>query len=171
METIMFYIFCAMMLGGALGVILARGYVNAAMSMLLSMLGVAGMMLLLKAYFIAFIMVSVYAGAVLVLFIFVVMLLGEEKDASNAYKKLALVALWIVLGILIGWASPMFLGDSALHAEKISDAISLLAVSKNYGYVLFSKFMLPFQICGALLLVAMLGVIVVAKPPRKNSDA
>ena len=50
MELIMYYIFCAMALGGALGVILARGYVNSAMSMLLSMLGVAGLMLLMKAY-------------------------------------------------------------------------------------------------------------------------
>ena len=68
-----------MMLGGALGTILARGYVNAAMSMLLSMLGVAGMMVLMEAYFPAFIMVSVYAGAVLVLFVFVVMLMGDYR--------------------------------------------------------------------------------------------
>lgn len=75
------------MLGGALGTILARGYVNAAMSMLLSMLGVAGMMVLMEAYFPAFIMVSVYAGAVLVLFVFVVMLMGEEKDGRKHHKK------------------------------------------------------------------------------------
>ena len=69
METAIYYVLCAMTLGGALGVILARGYVNAAMSMLLSMLGAAGMMVMMGAYFVAFIMVSVYAGAVLVLFV------------------------------------------------------------------------------------------------------
>ena len=89
------------MLGGALGTILARGYVNAAMSMLLSMLGVAGMMVLMEAYFPAFIMVSVYAGAVLVLFVFVVMLMGEEKDGASTIKKLELVALWVLLGAFI----------------------------------------------------------------------
>ena len=98
------------MLGGALGTILARGYVNAAMSMLLSMLGVAGMMVLMEAYFPAFIMVSVYAGAVLVLFVFVVMLMGEEKDGASTIKKLELVALWVLLGAFIGWVSPEFLG-------------------------------------------------------------
>ena len=59
---------------GALGVLMVRGYVNATMSMLLSMLGVAGLMILMKAYFLGILMVSVYAGAVLVLFVFVVIL-------------------------------------------------------------------------------------------------
>lgn len=155
-----------MMLGGALGTILARGYVNAAMSMLLSMLGVAGMMVLMEAYFPAFIMVSVYAGAVLVLFVFVVMLMGEEKDGASTIKKLELVALWVLLGAFIGWVSPEFLGKSALHADKVAYSVSPLASAKNYGLAIFSKFMLPFQICGALLLAAMLGVIVIAKKPR-----
>ena len=150
------------MLGGALGTILARGYVNAAMSMLLSMLGVAGMMVLMEAYFPAFIMVSVYAGAVLVLFVFVVMLMGEEKDGASTIKKLELIALWVLLGAFIGWVSPEFLGKSALHADKVADSVSPLASAKNYGLAIFSKFMLPFQICGALLLAAMLGVIVIA---------
>lgn len=88
METAIYYLLCAMTLGGALGVILARGYVNAAMSMLLSMLGAAGMMVMMGAYFVAFIMVSVYAGAVLVLFVFVVMLMGEEKTARDSARNL-----------------------------------------------------------------------------------
>ena len=116
METAIYYLLCAMTLGGALGVILARGYVNAAMSMLLSMLGAAGMMVMMGAYFVAFIMVSVYAGAVLVLFVFVVMLMGEEKDGAGLGKKLALAGLWVLLGAFIGWASPAFLGDAALRA-------------------------------------------------------
>ena len=161
METAIYYVLCAMTLGGALGVILARGYVNAAMSMLLSMLGAAGMMVMMGAYFVAFIMVSVYAGAVLVLFVFVVMLMGEEKDGAGFGKKLALVGLWALLG-----ASPEFLGDAALRAEAPAEASSALASAKNYGLALFSEYMLPFQICGALLLAAMLGVIAVAKPPR-----
>ncbi len=162
METAIYYVLCAMTLGGALGVILARGYVNAAMSMLLSMLGAAGMMVMMGAYFVAFIMVSVYAGAVLVLFVFVVMLMGEEKDGAGLGKKLALV----LLGAFIGWASPELLGDAALRAEAPAEASSALASAKNYGLALFSEYMLPFQICGALLLAAMLGVIAVAKPPR-----
>ena len=87
METAIYYVLCAMTLGGALGVILARGYVNAAMSMLLSMLGAAGMMIMMGAYFVAFIMVSVYAGAVLVLFVFVVMLSSLASRVRNCMSK------------------------------------------------------------------------------------
>lgn len=169
METAIYYLLCAMTLGGALGVILARGYVNAAMSMLLSMLGAAGMMVMMGAYFVAFIMVGVYAGAVLVLFVFVVMLMGEEKDGAGLGKKLALAGLWVLLGAFIGWASPAFLGDAALRAGAPAEASSALASARNYGLALFSEYMLPFQICGALLFAAMLGVIAIARPPRSES--
>ncbi len=166
METAIYYVLCAMTLGGALGAVLARGYVNAAMSMLLSMLGAAGMMVMMGAYFVAFIMASVYAGAVLVLFVFVVMLMGEEKDGAGFGKKLALAGLWVLLGAFVGWASPEFFGDAALHSGAAAAAPSPLAEAKNYAFALFSEYMLQFQICGALLLAAMLGVIVIAKPPR-----
>ena len=128
------------MLGGALGTILARGYVNAAMSMLLSMLGVAGMMVLMEAYFPAFIMVSVYAGAVLVLFVFVVMLMGEEKDGASTIKKLELVALWVLLGAFIGWVSPEFLGKSALFR--------LLPPPKITGWQFFQNLCFRFKYAG-----------------------
>ena len=82
MEAVIYYVFFAMLLGGALGVVLMPGYVNAAMSMLVSMLGAAGMMLMMGAYFPAFVMVSVYAGAVLVLFVFVVMLVDERGSPA-----------------------------------------------------------------------------------------
>lgn len=170
MELIMYYIFCAMALGGALGVILARGYVNSAMSMLLSMLGVAGMMLLMKAYFIAFIMVSVYAGAVLVLFVFVVMLMGEERDGAGFFKKFALVVLWAALGVCVHILAPTLLADADSAKLAAADSVSALASVKNYGLALFTQFMLPLQICGALLLAAMLGVIVIAKPSRGRAE-
>lgn len=107
------------------------------------------MMVMMGAYFVAFIMVSVYAGAVLVLFVFVVMLMGEEKDGAGLGKKLALAGLWVLLGAFIGWASPAFLGDAALRAGAPAEASSALASARNYGLALFSEYMLPFQICGA----------------------
>ena len=90
MEDLIYYAFCAMAILGALGVLMVRGYVNATMSMLLSMLGVAGLMILMKAYFLGILMVSVYAGAVLVLFVFVVMLIGDRNEQPSLRKKIAL---------------------------------------------------------------------------------
>lgn len=167
METFLYYLFCAMCLGGGIGILLFPNYVNSAMSMLVSMLGVAGMLLLMKAYFLAFIMVTVYAGAVLVLFVFVMMMMGDRPDGISVVKKITLLVLWVCVGALITYFEPQILSsainETAMDASAYSE-IPFLAASKNYGYELFTTFMLPFQVAGLLLLVAMVGVIVVAKP-------
>jgi NADH-quinone oxidoreductase subunit J len=103
MENFVYYLFCAMCVGGALGVIVLRDFVNSAMSMLVSMLGVAGLMLLMNAYFPAFIMITVYAGAVMVLFVFVVMLVGDKKVERRWGKQIALVFLWIALCVWLAF--------------------------------------------------------------------
>jgi len=167
MNEIIFYIFCGMCLGGALGVLMLPNYVNATMSMLVSMLGVAGLLLLLHAYFLALVMVTVYAGAVLVLFVFVAMLIGDEKDSSGWIKKCALLAVWLALGAAVAKFSPEIV--SAAPARAASDAVPVLAVAKNYGLSLFTDFMLPLQTAGALLLAAITVVITIAKPnPMKR---
>ena len=166
MQDVMYYIFCGLCLGGALGVLMLPGYVNSAMSMLASMLGVAGLFLLMEAYFLAFVMVMVYAGAVLVLFVFVVMLIGDKSDGIGWIKKGVLLLLWVAIGALVGIFEPEILKGCATETLKsaASEAVpSALAVAKNYGLSLFTTFMLPFQIAGVLLLAAMVGVIVVAK--------
>ena len=166
MADFSYYIFCAMLLGGALVVLLSRGYVNAAMGMLCSMLGAAGLMVLMQCYFLAFVMVSVYAGSVLVLFVFVVMLIGDVKENSSIWRKIGIVGLWVVLGAFVGWVSPM-LSQAAAGLSKTTEVV-FLSQAKNYGLVLVTEFMLPFQIAGALLLAAMIGVMVVAKNPSRK---
>lgn len=150
---------------GALGVLMVRGYVNATMSMLLSMLGVAGLMILMKAYLLGVLMVSVYAGAVLVLFVFVVMLIGDRGDQSSLWKKIALLVLWVLAGAVVAFFRP----DLAKYAAgQPAEAASVLSLAKNYGLSLFTTFMLPVQIAGALLLAAMIGVMAISKPPARK---
>lgn len=169
METLVYYVFCAMLLGGALGVLLMKSYVNSAMSMLCSMLGVAGLMVLMECFFLAFVMVSVYAGAVMVLFVFIVMLVGDVKDESSITKRLGILALWVALGGFVAWVAPMLSMAASDGVAKPQDVI-FLSQAKNYGLVLFKEFMLPFQIAGALLFVAMVGVMVIAKNPSKRKS-
>lgn len=166
MEYLIYCVFCAMCLGGALGVIMIRGFVNSAMSMLVSMLGVAGLMLLMRAYFLAFLMVTVYAGAVLVLFVFVVMLVGDKRDGVSAPKKIALLAVWGAAAAAIAFFEPQLAASVKVPAAEASQ--SVLAVSKNYGYSLFTTFILPFEIAGMLLLAALVGIIAVAKQKSKR---
>ncbi len=159
-NEILFYIFSALAVGGALGVILVKGYVNAAMSMLLSILGISALMILMKAYFVGLLMVMVYAGAIMVLFVFIAMLVGGHESGAKLSARIKLAALWALTvgaGAWLADTCPEFFGRPAAGGAE------LLADSKNYGLLLFSKYMLHFQIAGALLLAAMVGVIVIAK--------
>ncbi len=158
MEAIMYYIFCALALGGAFGLLMSRGYVNAVMSMLVSLIGMAGLLFLMKAFFLAFVMLVIYAGAVMVLFVFTVMLIGEEKDSASRYTKFRILALWALFTYF------------ALAFSKITDFKSegkkeLATGLQDYGAVMFSTFLPMFEIVGVLLLVAMVAVIVIAKDP------
>ncbi|MBO5781963.1 MAG: NADH-quinone oxidoreductase subunit J [Opitutales bacterium] len=161
MENIVYGIFCAMGVGGALGLLLNRGYINAVMSMLVSMLGMSGLLFLMKAFFLAFVMLVVYAGAVMVLFVFTVMLAGESRDNSPLKNRAGVVLLWLLMGLS---ASYFILNCPDLQVA-LEGGVSALSVSKLYGLSLFTKFMLLFEIAGAVLLVAMVAIIAIAKEP------
>ena len=164
MQDVLYYVFCAMLVGGALGVIIIRDFVNSAMSMLLSMLGAAGLMLLMHAYFAAFIMVSVYGGAVMVLFVFVVMLIGDKLEQRHWGKRLALFVVWAMLCALSGVFVPSLLDG----APRPMPSAGVLANINAYGACLLTKFILPLQVVGVLLLAAVVGVVAIAKPEARG---
>lgn len=170
-ENFTYYLFCAMCLGGGLGVLLLRGFVNSAMSMLASMLGVAGLLLLLRAYFLAFAMVSVYAGAVLVLFVFVAMLIGDKREKKPYTRELMLLVLWGAMCACLVFFDFRIVAPNAdtVLTGASSEIGNMLSHPKNYGYVLFTKFLLPFEIVGLMLFAAMVGVIVVARLKRTKN--
>lgn len=165
METLVYYFFVTMALGGALGVLIAPKCVDAAMSMLASTLGVAGLMLLSGAFFPALLMVSVYAGAVLVLFVFAVMLSGDVADGVSLRSKIGLVVLWAVAGVVVAFFAPAISEWASLGQASASPEPSAMSFAKSYGFVLFKDYLLHIQIVGMMLLIAMVGVIVVAKRP------
>lgn len=170
MEDIIYNLFCAMCVGGALGVLVLKNFVNSAMSMLVSMLGAAGLMLLMGAFFPALIMITVYAGAVMVLFVFVVMLVGDKNEQSTLTKRLMLVGLWALLCVVVGVFAPECLEQAKNLPLQETSALNK---AQNYGVELLCNFMLPLQIAGVLLLAAMVGVIVIAKPvavKKEKSD-
>ncbi len=171
MEDFIYYLFCAMCVGGALGVLLLKDFVNSAMSMLASMLGAAGLMLLMGAYFAAFITITVYAGAIMVLFVFIVMLVGDVPENRSLGKRVALAVLWAAMCVLVGAFTPELL-ENAKNVAVPAQA-NVLAKAQNYGISMLSDFILPLQIAGVMLLVAMVGVIVIAKPDavrKQKSD-
>ena len=173
MLDILFYIFAAVTLISALLMVLSPNAVNGAICMIVSFVGTAALFVLLEAYFLAILQVLVYAGAVMVLFLFIIMLLDADKDQHRYLKDKMTLAGAIVgfalLAILIFSAfGGQHLPEPALTAvadnpSGLGTGIPFTTSAKSFGYSLFSKYMLPFQVTGFLLLAAMIGVIVVSK--------
>lgn len=174
MLDLLFYTFSAIMLVSALLMVLLPNAVNGAMFMIMSFLSTAALFVLLESYFLAIIQVLVYAGAVMVLFLFIIMLLDVEKEGGIIeYKnKLTTGASVIGFALFATLVYSLFSGGHlpepelvpvSVNPTEIASGIPFTTSSKSFGYSLFTKYMLPFQVTGFLLLSAMIGVIVVSK--------
>jgi NADH-quinone oxidoreductase subunit J len=146
----------------ALGVVAAKNTVNGAMSLLLALIGVAGLFVGLEAYLLAFLLLLVYAGAIVALFLFIVMLLGAKGEDRPRVTGLPLIAR-IVAVALVGVGVVSFIARGHLPSPAIDAAPAVGASLKQYAYQLFTTYLLPVQMLGFLLLIAMLGVIVLSK--------
>ena len=179
----LFYVFSAITLVAALLMVLSPNAVNGALCMILSFVGTAALFVLLEAYFIAVLQVLVYAGAVMVLFLFIIMLLNVEKGEGGGYAKdrislaasivgFALVAVLVAAAFGSGEHLPEpGLVEVVQKPSGASGGFEFSTAGKSFGYSLFSKYMLPFQVAGFLLLAGMIGVIVVSKKPPENTES
>lgn len=163
MAPLLFYLLSALVLGTALLVVLSRNAVNSAMFFLISLLGTAGLFVLLDAFLLAVLLVLVYAGAVVALFLFIIMLLDMKGGDRKALSHSAVLASVISAAILaVGVLSFVKHGQiTAVVPEVAAPAVG--AVLKSYAAGLFTTYLLPVQVVGFLLLMAMLGVIVLSK--------
>jgi NADH-quinone oxidoreductase subunit J len=180
MLDILFYVFSAVTLIAALLMVLSPNAVNGAMCMIVSFVGTAAMFVLLEAYFLAILQVLVYAGAVMVLFLFIIMLLDVDKGESGFLKdKLTLAGSFVGFALIAVLVCSAFAGANHLPEPGLlpvlenptgsGEGIPFTTSSKSFGYSLFTKYMLPFQVTGFLLLAAMIGVIVVSKKTEEGS--
>jgi NADH-quinone oxidoreductase subunit J len=180
MIDLLFYVFAAIMLISALLMVVSPNAVNGAMCMIVAFVSTAALFVLLEAYFLAVLQVLVYAGAVMVLFLFIIMLLDVDKETNQIIKdKLTLAASIVGFALLVTLMCSAFLGgqhlpDTALlpvadNPSGVGIGIPFTTSAKSFGYSLFTKYMLPFQVTGFLLLSAMIGVIVVSKKHSANS--
>ncbi|MBM3854534.1 MAG: NADH-quinone oxidoreductase subunit J [Verrucomicrobia bacterium] len=162
MSQLLFNFFVLLTLVSAAGVVVNRNSVNAALCLLLTLVGVAGLFIALDAYFLAFVLVLVYAGAVAALFLFIVMLIDAKGGARPALRKLPLAARILAIGLVLGGVAS-FLTRGRLPAPEAAPVTAAGAALKPYAYQLFTTYLLPVQILGFLLLLAMLGVVVLSK--------
>ncbi len=166
MELVLFIILGAIAIAAALGVIFARKAVYSALSLLVNFCSLAGLYLLLNAQFLAAVQVIVYAGAIVALFLFATMLLGGSDEISNLKsqipKNYLAIALAVVLFLEVGYV----LVSATLTGTQGSDTPEVITIVGNVqaiGKLLFTDYLLPFELAAVLLLIGIVGAVVLAK--------
>ncbi len=162
MEDILFYLFSAAVLLSAFFVVVSRNPVNGAMFLIVAFVGIAALFVMLESYFLAVIQTLVYAGAVVVLFLFIIMLLDVEGSGKIRPKAISVVAAGLAFALLALGVVGLFASGRA-GPEPELPLQTAASLSRHFGYELFTKYMLPFQLIGFLLLAAMVGVIYISK--------
>jgi NADH-quinone oxidoreductase subunit J len=161
-----FYACAAAAIGGALAVVIAKNPIRSAMGLLLLILSVAGLFLALHAQFLAAIQLIVYAGAIVVLFLFVIMLLGPAartpSDRRGLFVRAAGGALFVLAGL--GALGAVARAWSLAHRKMLMpNPDPSFGGIDAFGSVLFSDAIIPFEVSAALLMVAVVGSIAVAR--------
>jgi NADH-quinone oxidoreductase subunit J len=165
-QTIAFFIFALLALGGALGVVMARNLIHGALYLIVSLFGGAGFFVLLSAPFMAVVQVLVYIGAIAILIIFAVMLtrgmtrMTEILNRQWWMSAIVGVLLFVMLGL--GVILPVW-GENGINPNQpVSDSV---ATTEDLGVALVdgNQYVLPFQVASLLLTGAMIGAIVLAR--------
>jgi NADH-quinone oxidoreductase subunit J len=174
-DLVVFFISAVIVLAGALGVVWSRNPVHSALMLVMTLFGVAVLFVEQQAHFLAAVQVIVYAGAIVVLFLFVIMLLGVDKEELVAAEELkgqrpaAFILGVLALGELLllartQWATgAVAVGGAAngpgSNVEKLARSI-------------FTRYLLPFEATSILLVIAVVGAVVLARrPPPGDTDA
>jgi NADH-quinone oxidoreductase subunit J len=169
-EAVIFFIAAALALGGALGVVLARNPVHAALLLVVTLVAVAIFFLIQEAQLVAAVQIIVYAGAIVVLFLFVIMLLGVDREESLRdpipYQRPAAVALGAILlaeiFVLAGrtWATGATSARGSVRGQVAGQDLGNI---QRVARTLFTDFLWAFELTAVLLVIAVVGAVVLAR--------
>ena len=163
---LLFYLFAAISIGSAVIVVSAKSPVNSVIALIVCFLSVAGHYILLNAQFLAMVHVIVYTGAIMVLFLFVIMLLNLNKSAEPMKSIGTRIAAVVSGGMFfLTLAAAFRKGLGVQPAQEFDASIGLV---KSVGMSLFTEFLVPFEISSVLFLSAMVGVVLLAKKDRPD---
>jgi len=162
MHLALFLVFGIVCVAGAVNLLIQSHPIQSALSLIVVMASLAVEYLLLGAEFVAAVQVIVYAGAIMVLFVFVIMLLnaGEEERSQGSHIALLLgLPSLLLVGALLTW--------SVMHHATVAVSVgSLYGDPRTIGKLLFSEYLLPFEITSLLILIAIMGAVVLASKPE-----
>jgi NADH-quinone oxidoreductase subunit J len=163
-SIMIFFVLAALAIFGAVSLILQRHPIHSALSLIVVMVALAGLYLLLGSEFVAAVQIIVYGGAIMVLFIFVIMLLNDGEEERTNFSKLATFG-----GIPLAVAIAGFIAAAIAHSSgdlPMATANASLTSTKTLSMLIFTDFVYPFELTSFLILVAILGAIVLAQ--REN---
>ena len=170
MELIVFVLASAMVLSGAVGVVMFKNPVHAALGLVLTLFGVAVHFVSMEAHFLAAVQVIVYAGAIVVLFLFVIMLLGVDRAEDLSIEPLKLqrpVAIVLGAGVTVLLAGAVVRGADTLGSESVASApgdSNIRALARS----LYSDHVLAFELTSVLLIVAVAGTVVLTRRLKRS---
>ena len=170
MELVVFAISAVVAIIGAVAMLMSRNAIHSALFLLLNMVAISVLYLLLRAPFLFAVQLIVYAGAIIVLFLFVVMLLGaeraeDERDRIGWQRPLA-----IVMGLLLlGEAAYVFFAGAGAAPTATAGSEDFAAPVK-IGEALFTTYLLPFEVTSIILLAAIVGVVVLNKQEHRAEN-
>ena len=173
MVTYVFIFLAVLAVAAGLGMVVSRNTVNSALFLVLNMVALAGIYLLLGAQFLAVIQILVYAGAIMVLFLFVIMLLNLEDEESLFNKFRVRYFIAFLLAIAVFSQILYSVGGVTDMLPQISPEMAEVGTVEAVGDVLFSTYMLPFEITAILLTAAVVGALLIAQheiKPRSKND-
>ncbi len=179
MEAFVFIVSAVVIVAGAIGVVGSRNPVNAAMSLVATLFGVAVLFIAMEAHFLAAIQVIVYAGAIVVLFLFVIMLLGVDRTENLETEPIVgqrpaafiggLAVLFMLLAVFfLGSEDTETITGGTTVAGAPTEIVETETNVSGLGRILFTDYVFAFQLTGVLLTIAVIGAVVMAK--RKAGD-
>ncbi len=171
MEFFLFFLFAGIALVGALGVVLAANPVHSALSLVTVLVSIAALFVVQDAQLLAAVQVIVYAGAIVVLFLFVIMLLGVDRSESTAetlrFQRTAALVLGAgLVATLIALISPGW----ATGEESVRGVLGQGGNIKTVAESLFTTFLWPFELTAVLLVIAVIGGVVLARRSHLAAD-
>jgi NADH-quinone oxidoreductase subunit J len=169
MHLVLFIIFGAVCVGAAVNLLVQKHPINSALSLIVVMGSLAALYLLLGAEFVAAVQVIVYAGAVMVLFVFVIMLLNAGKEEVLPHNSRVAITLGVpglIIGLAIGvWVILRYAGLDriAIGGPRVMNGSEVFGNPQAVARLLFRDFLLPFEVTSILVLIAILGAVVLAR--------
>lgn len=175
METFVFLVAAAICLVGATGVVVMRNPVHSALSLVATLFGVAVLFVAQEANFLAAVQVIVYAGAIVVLFLFVIMLLGVDRAEDIDVEPLVGQRLMAaIVGVAIFALPVLALASTNWEATGIEANLGRLSVDgydvEELGEVIFTRYILAFEVTSILLVIAVVGAVMLAKKSRRDAE-